>query len=340
MNESLAIEASGLHKTFGRTEALAGVDLEVPRGSILGMLGPNGAGKTTTVRVLATLLRPDRGSARVAGHDVVSEAAQVRRRIGLTGQYAALDESLTGRANLIMIGRLGRLPARTARDRAAELLEHFGLTDAAQRGVKTYSGGMRRRLDLAASLVTRPPILFLDEPTTGLDLPSRMVTWDAVRNLAADGTTVLLTTQHLEEADKLADRIVVIDHGQAIADGTPAQLKAKVGGERVSLTVAPERPPERERRATGRAGAPSRLDVAASILARHATEAPRSGSGSRVLEAPVAGAARRLPEIVRDLDAAGVLLDDLAIRHPSLDDVFLTLTGRKSRDARQEDDES
>jgi ABC-2 type transport system ATP-binding protein len=323
MNETLAIEASGLQKTFGRTKALAGVDLEVRRGAILGMLGPNGAGKTTTVRVLATLLRPDRGSARVAGHDVISEAAQVRRHIGLTGQYAALDESLTGRANLIMIGRLGRLPARTARTRAAELLDKFWLTDAADRGVKTYSGGMRRRLDLAASLVTWPRILFLDEPTTGLDLPSRMVTWEAVRGLAADGTTVLLTTQHLDEADNLADRIVVIDHGRVIADGTPAQLKAKVGGERVQLTVAAE----------------SHLGTAASVLARHATEEPRLDSGARVVEAPVTGAARRLPEIVRDLDAAGVLLDDLAIRHPSLDDVFLTLTGRTSHDTLQEGDE-
>jgi ABC-2 type transport system ATP-binding protein len=324
MNETLALEAIGLEKNFGATKALAGVDLEVPRGAILGMLGPNGAGKTTTVRVLATLLRPDRGRAMVAGHDVVSQAGQVRRYIGLTGQYAALDESLTGRANLVMIGRLGRLPARAAKARAAELLGQFDLTDAADRGVKTYSGGMRRRLDLAASLVTRPQILFLDEPTTGLDLPSRMVTWDAVRGLAADGATVLLTTQHLDEADNLADRIAVIDHGRVIADGTPAQLKGKVGGERVRLTVA----------------AQSDLGLAASILARHATEAPRPDPVSRVLEAPVTAAARRMPEIVRDLDAAGVLLDDLAIRHPSLDDVFLTLTGRTSHDTPKEGDES
>jgi len=324
MNETPALEAIGLEKNFGATKALAGVDLEVPRGAILGMLGPNGAGKTTTVRVLATLLRPDRGRAMVAGHDVLTEAGQVRRHIGLTGQYAALDESLTGRANLVMIGRLGRLPARAAKARAAELLGQFDLTEAAERGVKTYSGGMRRRLDLAASLVTRPQILFLDEPTTGLDLPSRMVTWDAVRGLAADGTTVLLTTQHLDEADNLADRIVVIDHGRVIADGTPAQLKGKVGGERVRLTVAAE----------------SDLGLAASILARHATEAPRHEPVSRVLEAPVTAAARRMPEIVRDLDGAGVLLDDLAIRHPSLDDVFLILTGRTSHDTPKEGDES
>ena len=324
MSVSQAIEVTGLEKTFGHTKALAGVDLEVPRGAILGMLGPNGAGKTTTVRVLATLLRPDRGQARVAGHDVVTQAAQVRMHIGLTGQYAALDESLTGRANLVMIGRLGRLPTRAAKARAAELLGQLDLTDSADRGVKTYSGGMRRRLDLAASLVTRPQILFLDEPTTGLDLPSRMVTWDAVRGLAADGTTVLLTTQHLDEADNLADRIAVIDHGRVIADGTPAQLKAKVGGERVRLTVA----------------AQSNLGIAASILARHATDAPRRDQVSRALEAPVTAAARRMPEIVRNLDDAGVLLDDLSIRHPSLDDVFLTLTGRTSHDTPKEGDES
>jgi ABC-2 type transport system ATP-binding protein len=324
MSETMALEATGLEKTFGGTKALDGVDLEVPRGSILGMLGPNGAGKTTTVRVLATLLRPDAGTARVAGHDVVAEAAQVRRYIGLTGQYAALDESLTGRANLVMIGRLGRLPVKAAKARADDLLSQFSLSDAADRGVKTYSGGMRRRLDLAASLVTRPQILFLDEPTTGLDLSSRMVTWDAVRGLANDGTTVLLTTQYLDEADHLADRIAVIDNGQVIADGTPAQLKSKIGGERVSVTVA----------------AQSDLGVAAEVLGRHATEMPRPDAVTRVIEAPVTAAARRMPEIVRDLDAAGVLLDDLAIRHPSLDDVFLTLTGRTSLETFKEDDTS
>jgi ABC-2 type transport system ATP-binding protein len=322
MSETMALEATGLEKAFGRTKALDGVDFEVPRGSILGMLGPNGAGKTTAVRVLATLLRPDRGSARVAGHDVLTEAAQVRKYIGLTGQYAALDESLTGRANLVMIGRLGRLPAKAAKIRADELLSQFSLSDAADRGVKTYSGGMRRRLDLAASLVTRPQILFLDEPTTGLDLSSRMVTWDAVRALANDGTTVLLTTQYLDEADHLADQIVVIDHGQVIADGTSSQLKAKVGGERVKLTVAEQ----------------SDLTVAAGVLAKHATDSPRVDPATREIEAPVTAAARRMPEIVRDLDAAGVLLDDLAIRHPSLDDVFLTLTGRKSEESAKEGD--
>ncbi|HTS97839.1 MAG TPA: ATP-binding cassette domain-containing protein [Streptosporangiaceae bacterium] len=311
MREPYAIEADGLVKAYGPTRALDGLDLQVETGSILGMLGPNGAGKTTTVRVLSTLLRPDRGSARVAGYDVITAAAQVRRAIGLTGQYSALDESLTGRANLVMVGQLCRLPRKRARQRAAELLDRFDLAGAADRGVKTYSGGMRRRLDLAASLVARPSILFLDEPTTGLDLRSRMVTWDAVRALAVAGTTVLLTTQHLDEADQLAGRIAVVDRGRVIAEGTSAQLKAKVGGERVQLTVAP----------------PSDLAAARDVLSRHADGPPNVDPGQRTVEAPVTGGARRMPAIVRDLDAAGVLLDDLGIRRPSLDDVFLTLTG-------------
>ncbi len=314
MSDSLAIEARSLEKTYGRTRALAGLDLDVEKGAILGMLGPNGAGKTTTVRVLTTLLRPDHGTARVAGYDVVTQAPQVRRHIGLTGQYAALDECLTGRANLVMVGQLGRLSRQQARIRAAELLARFDLSDAADRGVKTYSGGMRRRLDLAASLVSRPQILFLDEPTTGLDPRSRMVTWDAVRALAADGTTVLLTTQHLDEADQLADSIAVVDQGRVIAEGTANQLKAKIGGERVQLTVA----------------AQSDLAVAAGVLARHADGLPQTDAADRTIEAPVTAGARQMPQIVRDLDAAGVLLDDLAIRRPSLDDVFLTLTGRST----------
>jgi ABC-2 type transport system ATP-binding protein len=314
MSESPAIAASGLEKAYGQTKALDGLDLVVETGAILGMLGPNGAGKTTTVRVLSTLLRPDRGTARVAGHDVVTEAAEVRRHIGLTGQYAALDESLTGRANLIMIGQLCRLSRREAKRRAAELLDRFDLADAADRGVKTYSGGMRRRLDLAASLVARPSILFLDEPTTGLDLPSRMVTWEAVRGLAATGTTVMLTTQQLDEADQLADRIAVVDRGRVIAEGTSAELKAKVGGERVQLTVAPE----------------SDLAVAASVLARYADGLPQLDPAQRSVEVPVPNGARQMPDIVRDLDAAGVVLDDLGIRRPSLDDVFLTLTGHSA----------
>ncbi len=313
MSDTLAIEASGLTKTYGETRALDGLDLDVRQGTILGLLGPNGAGKTTTVRVLTTLLRPDQGSARVAGHDLMTQASEVRRHIGLTGQYAALDEYLTGRANLIMIGQLGRLSSREAKARTTDLLARFSLTDAADRGVKTYSGGMRRRLDLAASLINRPEILFLDEPTTGLDLPSRMATWDAVRELAADGTTVLLTTQHLEEADQLASRIAVVARGKVLAEGTPAGLKARIGGERVQLTVA--------------AGAS--LVAAAKVLAEHASEPPRTDETSRVVEAAVTAAARRLPAIVRDLDAADVLLDDLAIAHPSLDDVFLTLTAKE-----------
>jgi ABC-2 type transport system ATP-binding protein len=323
MSDSLAIEAVGLAKAYGRTRALAGLDLEVGAGEILGVLGPNGAGKTTAVRVLTTLLRPDRGTARVAGYDVVTEAALVRREIGLTGQYAALDECLTGRANLVMVGQLGRLSGRQARQRASELLARFDLSDAADRGVKTYSGGMRRRLDLAASLVGRPRILFLDEPTTGLDPRSRLVTWAAVRELAAAGTTVLLTTQHLDEADQLADRIAVVDHGTVIAEGTAAQLKAKVGGERVQLTIAPG----------------SGLAAARDVLGRHADGPPQVDEAARTVEAAVVAGPRRMPDIVRDLDAAGVLLDDIAIRRPSLDDVFLTLTGRAAGDGGPADDE-
>jgi ABC-2 type transport system ATP-binding protein len=323
MSETYAIEAEGLVKVFGKTRALDGLDLQVRTGTILGMLGPNGAGKTTTVRVLTTLLRPDLGTARVAGFDVRTQAAEVRREIGLTGQYAALDESLTGRANLIMVGQLCRLPKKQARQRAAELLEEFDLAEAADRGVKTYSGGMRRRLDLAASLVAKPSILVLDEPTTGLDLRSRMVTWDAVRALTAAGTTVLLTTQQLEEADHLADRIAVVDRGRVIAEGTSAELKAKVGGERVLLTVAAE----------------SNLAAAREVLGRIADGLPHVDPAARTVEAPVTGAARRMPEIVRGLDAAGVLLDDLGIRRPSLDDVFLTLTGRAADSAAETEKE-
>jgi ABC-2 type transport system ATP-binding protein len=321
VTSAFAIEAVGLRKAYGKTHALAGLDLQVGHGEILGMLGPNGAGKTTAVRVLSTLLRPDSGTATVAGYNVLSDGGQVRRVIGLTGQYAALDECLTGRANLIMVGQLGRLSGKAARLRAAELLERFDLANAADRGVKTYSGGMRRRLDLAASLVTRPQVLFLDEPSTGLDPRSRLVTWDAVRALAAEGTTVLLTTQHLDEADQLADRIAVVDHGVVIADGTADQLKALIGGERVVLTVA----------------ADSDLDTAAEVLGKHADDASAVADGAtRMVEAAVSRAARRLPEIVRDLDAVDVALDDLSIRHPSLDDVFMTLTGHAAADGTTE----
>jgi ABC-2 type transport system ATP-binding protein len=309
---SLAIEAVGLEKSFGQTHALAGLDLVIDQGKILGVLGPNGSGKTTAVRVLTTLLRPDRGMARVAGYDVVTQAPQVRRQIGLAGQSAALDESLSGSGNLVMIGQLCRLRRQRAQQRAEELLSRFDLADAADRGVKTYSGGMRRRLDLAASLVSRPPILFLDEPTTGLDPRSRLVLWDIIRTLVADGTTVLLTTQYLEEADQLADRIVVIDEGSVIAQGTSDELKAEVGGDRIEVTVAPE----------------SDLTAARAVLARHAEGEVHMDPERRVVNASVPAGARALPAIAAAMSTAGVLMDDLGKLRPSLDDVFLTLTGR------------
>jgi ABC-2 type transport system ATP-binding protein len=319
MSTDLAIEAVGLEKSYGPTRALAGLDLAAETGIILGVLGPNGSGKTTAVRVLTTLLRADRGTARVAGYDVVTESTQVRRHIGLAGQSAALDESLTGSGNLVMIGQLCRLPRHAAQARAAELLSRFGLADAADRGVKTYSGGMRRRLDLAASLVTRPPILFLDEPTTGLDPRSRLVLWDVIRALVADGTTVLLTTQYLEEADRLADRIVVIDSGSVIAQGSADELKAQVGGDRIEVTVAPE----------------SDLAAARDVLTRHADGDVHMDQERRVVDASVPAGARSIPAIAAAMSTAGVLMDDLGLLRPSLDDVFLTLTGR-SADAMSE----
>ena len=314
MGAPLAIEAVGIDKSFGKTSALVGLDLEVAAGTILGVLGPNGSGKTTAVRVLTTLLRADRGSARVNGYDVVAQAAQVRRGIGLSGQSAALDESLTGSANLVMIGQLCRLSRRNARRRAQELLSRFDLADAADRGVKTYSGGMRRRLDLAASLVTRPPVLFLDEPTTGLDPRSRSVLWDIIRALVAEGTTVFLTTQYMEEADQLADRIVVIDSGSVIAQGSPDELKAKVGGDRIAVTVALE----------------SDLAAAREVLARHAQGEVHVDAERRVVNASVPDGASSVPTIAAAMSRAGVLMDDLGMLRPSLDDVFLTLTGHSA----------
>jgi daunorubicin resistance ABC transporter ATP-binding subunit len=314
MEDTLAIEAEGLAKRFGQTSALAGLDLRVPRGSVYGLLGPNGAGKTTAVRVLATLLRPDGGSARVLGADVLADAPRVRQRIGLTGQYAALDNYLTGRANLVMIGELSRLSRRDAKRRAGELLERFDLTAAAGRAVKTYSGGMQRRLDLAASLIGRPELVFLDEPTTGLDPRSRNMLWEMIRELAGEGRTLLLTTQYLEEADQLADRIAVVDAGKAIAEGTADELKAMVGGERVEVTLTP--------------GAD--LAAAAAAVRAHATGTVGVDTRQRKLTAPVSATAGMATALVRTLDRAGVGVDSLTVHRPSLNDVFLTLTGHEA----------
>jgi ABC-2 type transport system ATP-binding protein len=320
MSETLAIEAEGLAKKFGKTSALAGLDLRVPQGSVYGMLGPNGAGKTTAVRVLATLLRPDAGSARVLGADVVTDAARVRRSIGLTGQYAALDNYLTGRANLVMIGELSRMPRREAKRRADELLEQFDLTEAAGRAVKTYSGGMQRRLDLAASLIARPDLVFLDEPTTGLDPRSRNMLWDMIRELAAEGRTLLLTTQYLEEADQLADRIAVVDTGKVIAEGTADELKSMVGGESIEITLMP--------------GAD--LAAAAAAVREHATGNVEVDARQNKLTAPVSATGGMATALVRTLDRAGVRVDSLTVHRPSLNDVFLSLTGHEAEPERDQ----
>jgi ABC-2 type transport system ATP-binding protein len=317
MGQGPAIEAEGLIKNYGKTKALAGFDLAVPAGTVYGLLGPNGAGKTTAVRVFATLLRPDGGRAQVLGHDVATEADVVRRQIGLTGQYAALDEYLTGRANLVMIGQLSRLTATAARRRADEMLERFSLTEAAGRAVKTYSGGMRRRLDLAASLIGYPAVLFLDEPTTGLDPNARAMTWEIVRELADSGTTLLLTTQYLDEADQLAGRIAVIDGGTVIAEGTPDQLKSSMGGEHLDIALA--------------AGA----DVEAAIIAvkPFAAGGIQPDEDGRRLSVPVATAEGLTTQVVRALDQAGVPVNDVTMQRASLDDVFLALTGRVTSDS-------
>lgn len=312
--ENTAILAEGLEKSYGGTRALDGLDLAVERGTVLGLLGPNGAGKTTAVRILSTLLKPDAGRAEVTGLDVVGQARQLRSRIGLTGQYAAVDQHLTGRENLDMVGRLYHLPKFRARKRADELLERFDLTADATRLTKTYSGGMRRRLDLAASLVVSPPVLFLDEPTTGLDPRSRLAMWETIGELVAGGTTLLLTTQYLEEADRLADRIVVVDEGKTIAEGTPDELKSRIGGERLHLTVAEA----------------SDLNAAARILESHGTGEVHLEAELRQALVPVTGGTRLLAAVMRDLDAAGIDLDDFGLRKPTLDDVFLTLTGHSA----------
>jgi len=312
---SYAIETHGLVKRFGKTTALAGVDLAARPGSVLGLLGPNGAGKTTAVRILATLLRPDDGSAAVCGCDVVRDAHQVRQLIGLTGQYASVDEGLSGTNNLVMVGRLLGLSRAAARARAAELLMRFELTDAAGRSAKTYSGGMRRRLDLAASLVGRPRVLYLDEPTTGLDPYSRNEVWGMIRGLVADGTTVLLTTQYLEEADQLAHDIAVIDHGAVIATGTPDELKASAG--RQVLEVTPV----------------DRADLAAvaELLERLTGAVPAIGAESGQVSVQVEGG-RALPEIMRAIDDRSIELAEFALRRASLDEVFLSLTGHRAEE--------
>lgn len=307
-----AVIAEGLVKSFGSVRALDGVSFEVPEGTVLGLLGPNGAGKTTAVRVLTTLLRPDSGRATVAGVDVLREPARARGLIGLSGQYAAVDEYLTGRENLQMVGELYQMPARAAKARADELLAQFGLAGAAGRIAKTYSGGMRRRLDLAAALVVHPPVMFLDEPTTGLDPRNRIALWEVIESLVAQGTTLLLTTQYLEEADRLAHDIAVVDHGQVIARGTADQLKAQIGGERVEVVISD----------------PALLDRAAAALGRLARGEATVEPHTRRITVPVTGGAKVLAEVVRELDAIGGEIQDVALRRPTLDDVFLTLTGR------------
>jgi ABC-2 type transport system ATP-binding protein len=369
---SEAIGAAGLRKRYRATEALAGLDLTVPAGTVYGLLGPNGSGKTTAVRILTTLLRFDGGTARVAGYDVARQPERVRDRIALTGQDAAVDEILSGRQNLVMFGRLHHLGGRAAKQRADELLERFGLAEAAGRSIRQYSGGMRRRLDLAASLIRRPEVLFLDEPTTGLDPRSRNQVWDAIRSLVAGGTTVLLTTQYLEEADQLADRISVIDAGRAVAEGTPDQLKSRTGGDRIEVVVrdgaqlaaaaeivervsggAPDRDPDNRRLSARLAGCPDALEPSGGRTEGRAPKADghngagghqggaHGGAGGHGGAGEHGGAGGRtgtasdrvavLTTVVKALDQAGIAVEDIGLRRPTLDEAFLHLTGKAGK---------
>lgn len=316
---NIAIEANNLVKHYGEVKALDGLSLKVEQGSVFGLLGPNGAGKTTTVRVLTTLLTPDSGSAFVSGVDVINDPVHAREIMGLSGQNATVDENLTGVENLIMLGRLFRLPRKEANEKAFELLERFNLNDASKRIVKTYSGGMRRRLDLAASLIANPNILFLDEPTTGLDPRSRIMMWDVIKGLVSSGTTVLLTTQYLEEADQLADKIAVIDKGKVIAQGTADELKTQVGGERIDVVVDE-----------------TKAQLAADAL-KNIASGPVVMEGEHV-QAPVTGGGVKVVDAVRALDAASIVIKEIQLRRPTLDDVFLTLTGHHAEEVKVEEE--